>query len=112
MALGSMVPKLGTRHRRREDLGRCGRPPNDRWYGLTDPAGITLSGRAERTGYDLASVRRGTLITEGTELAEEAAMLVFLKECEKVFDGCNFGIRLVARERLVSLPISIVLGLA
>jgi hypothetical protein len=58
--------------------------------------GITLSGRAERAGYDLASVRRGTLITEGTELAEEAAMLVFLKECEKVFDGCNFGIRLVA----------------
>jgi hypothetical protein len=29
------------------------RPPDDRWYGLTDPAGITLSGRAERTGYDL-----------------------------------------------------------
>jgi hypothetical protein len=47
-------------------MGHLGRPPDDRLYGLTDPAGITLSGRAQITGDDLVSVRRGTLITEGT----------------------------------------------
>ena len=47
--------KLGTGQGRREGHDHLGRPPDDRWYGLTDFAGITLSGHAERAGYDLAS---------------------------------------------------------
>ena len=59
MTLVLMGSKFGTGQGRREGRGPCGRPPDDRWYGLTDPAGIIPSGRAERAGYDLVLVRRG-----------------------------------------------------
>jgi len=44
---------------------------------------------ATQKKWALSRLRQATL-------TEEAAVLIFLNDCEKIFDGCNFGIGLVA----------------
>jgi len=45
--------------------------------------------RCDAKKWALSRLRQATL-------TEEAAVLIFLNDCEKIVDGCNFGIGLVA----------------